>query len=184
MCLEYSDTIWLVLYIYEGFLNISENCGSNIFNCTAWTGLNDLDIEGRYIWDHSNASLTLTNWHPKEPSLSKPEQALNRDCIDILRGGGLNDRPCTHLNWVICEKQFWHWFIDWIVFSAVSAICFCFVYLEFIVPLENFSLLWRRHHCQWRAAHFDPHARWTLYLYATAAVCLYGNLFLMLKNLI
>ncbi|XP_078328179.1 low affinity immunoglobulin epsilon Fc receptor-like, partial [Crassostrea virginica] len=88
------------------FLNISENCGSNIFNCAAWTGLNDLDIEGRYIWDHSNASLTLTNWHPKEPSLSKPEQALNRDCIDILRGGGLNDRTCTHLNWVICEKQF------------------------------------------------------------------------------
>nr|XP_022312036.1 C-type lectin domain family 17, member A-like [Crassostrea virginica] len=83
-----------------------ENCGSNIFNCAAWTGLNDLDIEGRYIWDHSNASLTLTNWHPKEPSLSKPEQALNRDCIDILGGGGLNDRPCTHLNWVICEKQF------------------------------------------------------------------------------
>ena len=26
-----------------------------------------------------------------------------------------------------------------------------FVYLEFIVPLENFSLIWRRKHCRWRA---------------------------------
>ena len=91
----------------KGPFIISENCDLSVFSdCTAWTGLNDLDIEGRYIWDHSNASLTFTNWHPKEPSLSKPEQALSRDCIDILRGGVWNDRPCTHLNWVICEKQF------------------------------------------------------------------------------
>ena len=27
--------------------------------------------------------------------------------------------------------------------------------MEFIVLLENFSLIWRRHHCRWRAAHFD-----------------------------
>ena len=32
---------------------------------------------------------------------------------------------------------------------------YLFIYLEFIVPLENFSLIWRRHHCRWRAAHFD-----------------------------
>ena len=30
-----------------------------------------------------------------------------------------------------------------------------FVCLGFIVPLENFSLTWRRHHCRWRAANFD-----------------------------
>ena len=30
-----------------------------------------------------------------------------------------------------------------------------FVCLEFIVPLENFSLIWRRLHCRWRAANFD-----------------------------
>ena len=33
-------------------------------------------------------------------------------------------------------------------------VCF-FLYLEFIVPLENFSLIWWRHHCRWRAANFD-----------------------------
>ena len=30
-------------------------------------------------------------------------------------------------------------------------LCF-FVCLEFFVPLENFSLILRRHHCRWRAA--------------------------------
>ena len=30
-----------------------------------------------------------------------------------------------------------------------------FVCLGFFVPLENFSLIWRRHHCRWRAANFD-----------------------------
>jgi hypothetical protein len=27
-------------------------------------------------------------------------------------------------------------------------------YLRFFVPLKNFSLIWRRHHCRWRAAKF------------------------------
>ena len=30
-----------------------------------------------------------------------------------------------------------------------------FVCLRFIVPVENFSLIWRRHHYRWRAANFD-----------------------------
>ena len=29
-------------------------------------------------------------------------------------------------------------------------------YLRFYVPLKNFSLIWRRHHCRWRAAKFRP----------------------------
>jgi hypothetical protein len=35
--------------------------------------------------------------------------------------------------------------IDWLV-----------DYLRFYVPLKNISLLWRRHHCRWRAAKFRP----------------------------
>ena len=30
-----------------------------------------------------------------------------------------------------------------------------FVCLWLFVPLENFSLKWRRHHCRWKAANFD-----------------------------
>jgi hypothetical protein len=29
-------------------------------------------------------------------------------------------------------------------------------YLGFYVPLKNFSLIWRRQHCRWRAAKFRP----------------------------
>ena len=39
-----------------------------------------------------------------------------------------------------------------------SLFCFwysLFVCLEFWVPLENCSLIWRGHHCQWRATNFD-----------------------------
>ena len=38
--------------------------------------------------------------------------------------------------------------------SHLQSICLS-VCLKFIVPLENFSLIWRRHHCRWRAANFD-----------------------------
>ena len=30
-----------------------------------------------------------------------------------------------------------------------------FVCLGFFFPLENFSLIWGRHHCRWRAANFE-----------------------------
>ena len=87
---------------------LSVNCRPDIFfDCTALTALNDLDIEGTYVWDHSNAPLTFSNWHYHEPSLLSKSEALTKDCIDILRGGIWNDRPCSYLNWVICEKSFW-----------------------------------------------------------------------------
>ena len=35
-----------------------------------------------------------------------------------------------------------------------SNIICLFVYLGFFVPLENFSLIWRRHHCYWKAENF------------------------------
>ena len=36
--------------------------------------------------------------------------------------------------------------------GCVWRICLFWV---FVVPLENFSLIWRRHHYRWRAANFD-----------------------------
>ena len=44
----------------------------------------------------------------------------------------------------------------WVVFIFFMFFCFCFCFMFwFFVPLENFSLIWRRHHCRWRAANFD-----------------------------
>ena len=39
------------------------------------------------------------------------------------------------------------------VHDLIDFVLFCF---EFFVPFENFSLIWRRHHCRWRAANFLP----------------------------
>ena len=41
------------------------------------------------------------------------------------------------------------------IYILITSADFLFVCVEFIVPLENFSLTWRRHHCRWRAANFD-----------------------------
>ena len=38
---------------------------------------------------------------------------------------------------------------------TILILLYLFVCLEFFVPLENFSLIWRRYHCRWRAANFD-----------------------------
>jgi hypothetical protein len=47
----------------------------------------------------------------------------------------------THLTNVVSCRQIYDWLID---------------YLQFYVPLKNFSLIWRHHHCRWRAAKFRP----------------------------
>lgn len=92
-------------WIAKTFIN-KANCGSNPYVCTAWTGGNDLDVEGQYRFDHSNTLLSYTNWHPNEPSLAVPNEALDRDCIDVLSNGQWNDRPCSFQTSVICEKSF------------------------------------------------------------------------------
>ena len=45
---------------------------------------------------------------------------------------------------LICKMRLWMWIIFYVVF----------VCLGFIVSLENFSHIWRRHHYRWRAANF------------------------------
>ena len=43
-----------------------------------------------------------------------------------------------------------------ILFKNFVYVSFAFVcFFGFFVPLENCSLIWRRHHCRWRAANFD-----------------------------
>ena len=38
----------------------------------------------------------------------------------------------------------------------LSIVLFVSCLIRVFVPLENFSLLWRRHHNRWRTAKFDP----------------------------
>uniref|UniRef100_A0A8W8P0L5 C-type lectin domain-containing protein n=1 Tax=Magallana gigas TaxID=29159 RepID=A0A8W8P0L5_MAGGI len=98
-----AESDWLA----STFLNPDGNyatCPSNIFGgCRAWTGLNDLNIEGQYVWDHSNTPMVFFTWYIFEPSLGDV-----RDCVDILRNGQWNDRPCSVLIPFICEKENTH----------------------------------------------------------------------------
>ena len=50
----------------------------------------------------------------------------------------------------IWQSRFYMYSMIW-----CTLVFFMFVCLGFFVQLENFSLMWRRHHCRWRAAHFD-----------------------------
>jgi hypothetical protein len=54
----------------------------------------------------------------------------------------------------------WQWNKTWL-WHYITMFCqghydWLIDYLRFYVPLKNFSLIWRRHHCRWRAAKFRP----------------------------
>ena len=69
------------------------------------------------------------------------------------------------LTYHVCIGTSNHFSRDWYAINryigfrrheSLYYLIFClFVSLGFIVPLENFSLIRRRHHCRWRAANFD-----------------------------
>ena len=55
---------------------------------------------------------------------------------------------------MLWAKFGWNWLSD-SFYNFASIFIFWFACVEVFVPLENFSLIWRRHHCRWRAANFD-----------------------------
>lgn len=83
--------------------SFSDSCSSFALRiCSAWTGGNDIDTEGQFVWDHSNTTIGFYNWSPNNPT----KLYLNiQDCIDIYRNGEWNDRHCSHFNPFICEKN-------------------------------------------------------------------------------
>ncbi|XP_061190481.1 hepatic lectin-like [Saccostrea echinata] len=91
-------------WLAQTFL-LKETCPSYIYVCVAWTGGNDRRIEGKYQWKDGNLSMTFTNWAKGEPSIGYPNQAEEKDCIDLLTNGKWNDRPCSYKSQYICEKS-------------------------------------------------------------------------------
>ncbi|XP_056014963.1 collectin-12-like [Ostrea edulis] len=79
---------------------------ASTFLLNTWTGGNDHDIEDQYRWSYSNVTITFTAWNTGEPSVGYPAQAEEKDCIDLLRNGKWNDRPCSYLNSFICEMPY------------------------------------------------------------------------------
>ena len=52
----------------------------------------------------------------------------------------------VHETSMICGRSFGAYVNMFLMFDCLGF---------FFVPLENFSLIWRRHHCRWTAANFD-----------------------------
>ncbi|XP_061176183.1 C-type lectin domain family 17, member A-like [Saccostrea echinata] len=95
------ESTWVALAFF-----LQGPCPADIFSeCVAWTGGNDLVIEGHYQWNDSPLAMNYTNWLPGEPSTIYPAQGESRDCVDILKNGKWNDRPCSFLNSFICEMN-------------------------------------------------------------------------------
>ncbi|XP_041369854.1 macrophage mannose receptor 1-like [Gigantopelta aegis] len=65
-----------------------------------WTGLNDRQTEGTYVWDHSPGSTTqFVNWTKEPDNLAGME-----NCGVILDEGVFSDRNCRQQNGFICRK--------------------------------------------------------------------------------
>jgi hypothetical protein len=71
-------------------------------DCTAWTGGNDISIEGDYRWQSSDSKMEFTNWHGSQPSVW--HEYKQEDCVELMRNGEWNDLNCNAQNTFICEK--------------------------------------------------------------------------------
>jgi hypothetical protein len=54
---------------------------------------------------------------------------------------------------LLCNMQILHWYM---CCSSLKVKYGLIDYLLFYVSLKKFSLIWRHHHCRWRAAKFRP----------------------------
>ena len=67
-----------------------------------WIGVNDIDIEGDWVWESDKSKLLFSDWHDGEPNNYK-----NGDCCQIKWHNLLyrwNDEPCHSSCLYICEK--------------------------------------------------------------------------------
>ena len=84
---------------HDVFILLS-GCSSHIYQCTTWTGANDKQTEGVFLWENSGEMVTYTNWAP-----GNPDALEMADCVDLFYTGEWNDRPCGYRNGFICEKD-------------------------------------------------------------------------------
>ncbi|XP_078329335.1 aggrecan core protein-like isoform X2 [Crassostrea virginica] len=76
----------------------------NQYDCTTWTGANDIQTEKEFVWGNSFVKVNYSNWSPENPDHRKIDGKL-KECVDMFYDGQWNDRPCDHLNAFICEKN-------------------------------------------------------------------------------
>ncbi|XP_053376929.1 brevican core protein-like [Mercenaria mercenaria] len=65
-----------------------------------WIGLNDMSVEGKYIWVLSGNTVSFTNWQSGEPN-----NVSNEDCIIVNSENYWVDIPCGWNRKYICEQS-------------------------------------------------------------------------------
>jgi len=70
-----------------------------------WLGLNDLSLEGKYVWSNG-ITANFTNWYQGQPS----SKSADEDCVTMVTGNG-NDggkwivKRCGEKNTFVCWKM-------------------------------------------------------------------------------
>jgi hypothetical protein len=80
----------------------SVNCLTDQNGEDFWIGVNDIDIEGDWVWESDKSKLLFSDWHDGEPN-----HYNNGDCCQIKWYNLLyrwNDEPCHASFLYICEK--------------------------------------------------------------------------------
>lgn len=76
---------------------------SNEYFCTTWTGGNDIETEGVFVWGYSGTPVTFTNWDASNPD-DWTNPLVEIDCVEMFYTGQWNDKPCDSATSFICEK--------------------------------------------------------------------------------
>lgn len=63
-----------------------------------WIGLNDIDIEGTFVWEDNTSPLVYENWNSGEPNDYGDE-----DCVEMRSGNVWNDMACTTTRYFVCN---------------------------------------------------------------------------------
>ncbi|KAL4240561.1 mannose binding [Mactra antiquata] len=74
-----------------------------------WTGGNDLDFEGQWVWEYpAQTSMTFTDWYPGEPNNIWYDKRAE-DCVVLWGhanyGYQWNDQPCDIEDYFVCKMK-------------------------------------------------------------------------------
>ncbi|XP_059167015.1 low affinity immunoglobulin epsilon Fc receptor-like [Physella acuta] len=71
-------------------------------NGNRWTGANDIDVEGSWVWDDNTPANLTSLWASGEPNSFAGK---NEDCVELITGGRLNDESCDFPRAFICMEK-------------------------------------------------------------------------------
>ncbi|XP_055999170.1 neurocan core protein-like [Ostrea edulis] len=92
------ESIWLA----KEFLD-KATCTNYVYSdCKAWTGGNDILVDGDYKWHHSSSTMDFENWNQNQPNGN--HNGEDQDCVELLKNDEWNDENCNTRNSFICEK--------------------------------------------------------------------------------